>query len=252
MLRLLGYMLSNGVVTSTDYYADLAEGLGLPKFTDKSCADNCVKCADACPTGAISISSRDEEGSVKLDLGACIGCSVCVRECPQGVLANSKSTRVSALKREDLVVSSGKENAAIEKIRGKSIFTRSIACRVVSTGCSACDLEIAACGNSIFDMERFGVHVVASPRFADVLLVTGPVPKAMHEALRSCYDAMAEPRRVIAVGTCAISGGVHKHGYAEANGVGNILPVDAYIPGCPPHPWSIIDGIKRVMDGEKR
>ena len=96
-------------------------------------------------------------------------------------------------------------------------------------------------------MERFGVHVVASPRFADVLLVTGPVPKAMHEPLRRCYEAMPEPRLVIAVGTCAISGGVHKNGYTEANGVANVLPVDAFIPGCPPHPWSIIDGIRTAM-----
>jgi formate hydrogenlyase subunit 7 len=107
---------------------------------------------------------------------------------------------------------------------------------VVSTGCSACDREISAANNPIFDIERFGVQVVASPRFADVLLVTGPVPKAMHEPLRSCYKAMAHPKLVIACGTCAISGGVHAGGYAEANGVGAILPVDIFLPGCPPHP----------------
>lgn len=149
--------------------------------------------------------------------------------------------------RKDLVLSTAgtQENKVINESR--TPFARSIACRVVSTGCSACDLELSAASNSIFDMERFGIHVVASPRFADVLLVTGPVPKAMHEALKSCYEAMAEPKKVIAVGTCAISGGLHRGGYAQANGIADLLPVDVYIPGCPPHPWSIIDGIRKVM-----
>jgi Ni,Fe-hydrogenase III small subunit len=161
----------------------------------------------------------------------------------------NKNPSVARFKREDLIISNVEKREIQEASIKPGIFTKSIACRVVSTGCSACDLEVAACGNSIFDMERYGISVVASPRFADVLLVTGPVPKAMHEALKSCYEQMAEPRRVIAVGTCAISGGLHKGGYAEANGVESLLPVDMFIPGCPPHPWSIIDGIRKVMRG---
>ncbi len=131
---------------------------------------------------------------------------------------------------------------------GPQVFKKSLAVRVVSTGCSACDLEIGAAGNPIFDMERFGVQVVASPRSADALVVTGPVGRGMQSALLSCYEAMAEPRVVVAAGTCSISGGVHKGGYTEANGVDALLPVDVYIPGCPPHPWSIIHGIKLAMD----
>jgi Ni,Fe-hydrogenase III small subunit len=91
------------------------------------------------------------------------------------------------------------------------------------------------------------VHFVASPRFADALLVTGPVGRAMQEPLRRCYDAMAEPRIVIALGTSAISGGLYSGGYAEANGVSDILPVTAYVPGDPPHPWSLIHGILLAM-----
>jgi Ni,Fe-hydrogenase III small subunit len=106
---------------------------------------------------------------------------------------------------------------------------------------------VAATTNPIFDVARFGVHFVASPRFADALIVTGPVGRAMQEPLRRCYHAMAEPRRVIAAGSCAISGGVHRGGYAGANGVEEILPVDVYVPGCPPHPWSIIHGILLAM-----
>ncbi|MBA3995037.1 MAG: hydrogenase [Cyanobacteria bacterium DS2.3.42] len=250
MLRLLGYLLNQGVVTSKEYCEPLSDGVGLPDFSDQPCAGSeCNECLSVCPTDAISLISAETGGEVRLDLGACIGCSMCVRACPEETLVNSKNTAVARFNREDLVISSIERKVAEPMPKTKSLFSRSIACRVVSTGCSACDLEIAACGNSIFDMERYGIHIVASPRFADVLLVTGPVPKAMHDALKSCYEAMAEPRRVIAVGTCATSGGLHKGGYAEANGVDSLLPVDLYIPGCPPHPWSIIDGIKKVMAG---
>jgi Ni,Fe-hydrogenase III small subunit len=119
--------------------------------------------------------------------------------------------------------------------------------REVSTGDNASDLEVTASTNAVFDIARFGVHFVASPRFADALLVTGPVGRAMHEPLLRCYEAMAEPRIVIAVGTSAISGGLHSGGYAEANGVSGLLPVTTYIPGDPPHPWSIIHGILLAM-----
>jgi Ni,Fe-hydrogenase III small subunit len=101
--------------------------------------------------------------------------------------------------------------------------------------------------NPIFDAARFGIHFVASPRHADALLVTGPVPRAMQEPLRRCYEAMAEPRLVIAVGAAAISGGVHAGGYAEANGVDAVLPVDVYVPGHPPHPWMVVHGMMVAM-----
>jgi Ni,Fe-hydrogenase III small subunit len=123
--------------------------------------------------------------------------------------------------------------------------------REVSTGCNATDLEVAATTNAIFDCSRFGIHFVASPRFADALIVTGPVGRAMREPLLRCYEAMAEPRLVIAVGTCAISGGVHRGGYADANGATPHLPVDAFVPGCPPHPWSIIHGVLLAAGSNK-
>ncbi len=250
MLKLLGYLLQQGVATSKDYCPPLAEGvIGLPKLTEELClGTECGACQSNCPTQAITLVENNEKTEIALDLGACIGCAVCVRSCSTGTISNDRSTTLAKQKREDLILSTIKKDKVSKTIPSPGIFSRSIAARVVSTGCSACDLEIGACNNAIFDMERFGVHVVASPRFADVLLVTGPVPKAMHAALLSCYEAMPEPRMVIAVGTCAISGGVHKNGYAEANGVDKILPVDVYIPGCPPHPWTIIDGIKQAMN----
>ncbi|PZM84141.1 MAG: hypothetical protein DKT66_05740 [Candidatus Melainabacteria bacterium] len=250
MLRLLGFLLNQGVATSKDYCSPSADSLGLPAFGNQTCiGTSCTQCSTVCPTDAIAVADYPNGGNVSLDLGACIGCGMCIRECPEGTLVANKNPSVARFKREDLILSNVEKSATQDASIQPSIFAKSIACRVVSTGCSACDLEVAACGNSIFDMERYGIHVVASPRFADVLLVTGPVPKAMHDALKSCYEQMAEPRRVIAVGTCAISGGLHKGGYAEANGVEGLLPVDLFIPGCPPHPWSIIDGIRKVMSG---
>ncbi|MFI5384742.1 MAG: NADH-quinone oxidoreductase subunit B family protein [Fimbriimonadales bacterium] len=117
----------------------------------------------------------------------------------------------------------------------------------MSTGDSACDLEAIAATNSLFDVARFGIHFVASPRYADALLVSGPVGRAMQEPLRRCYEAMAEPRLVIAMGASAISGGQFAGGYAEANGVDKVLPVSCYIPGDPPNPWSIIHGLLLAM-----
>lgn len=268
MFKLLSYLLNQGVATATTVCPDLAEGVrGLPRFTDVSCQSGCSSCVDVCPTNAISLFKVDDNSQVTLDLGVCIGCGYCVDVCPTGTIKNNPSTRIAVRTRKELIISTGGASntntsnlapvssvgvlntpvATADVLDGAYWFGRSIAARVVSTGCSACDLELGAAGNPIFDMERFGVHIVASPRFADALIVTGPVSKGMHEALKSCYEAMSTPRVVIALGSCAVSGGVHRGGYAEANGLDHLLPVNAYIPGCPPHPWSIIHGLLLVM-----
>jgi Ni,Fe-hydrogenase III small subunit/formate hydrogenlyase subunit 6/NADH:ubiquinone oxidoreductase subunit I len=279
MLNLISYLLNQGIATAREICPDLPEGVrGLPMLTETPCISGCTACIDICPTDAISsdeLIKIDDCGTITLDLGACISCGYCVDVCPTGTIKNNPSTRVAVRKREDLILTSPgaivtspstdgdnesknqqspigtvKVRPLADDLKNASWFKRSVAARVVSTGCSACDMELGAANNPIFDMERFGVHVVASPRFADALIVTGPVSLGMQEALKSCYGAMSSPRVVVALGTCAISGGVHKGGYAKANGVEEHLPVNVYVPGCPPHPWSIIHGMLLAMGKE--
>jgi Ni,Fe-hydrogenase III small subunit len=171
-----------------------------------------------------------------------------VRACPTGTLLPDRSSRTAVRQREALILTNRPTAPAdLNPEPAQGLFRRSLHVRAVSTGCNATDQEVAATTNPVFDVARFGVHFVASPRFADALVVTGPVGRAMQEPLRRCYEAMAEPRLVIALGTCAISGGLFREGYAAACGVDPHLPVDAYVPGCPPHPWSIIHGILLAM-----
>ena len=134
-----------------------------------------------------------------------------------------------------------------ERIRGR--LGRSLHVRQVDAGsCNGCELEIAATTNPLFDLERFGIHFVASPRHADVLLVTGPVTRNMEIALRRTYEAAPEPRVVVAVGACGCSGGIFGEGtYAAVGGVDRVLPVDVYIPGCPPRPQAILNGLLVAM-----
>jgi Ni,Fe-hydrogenase III small subunit/formate hydrogenlyase subunit 6/NADH:ubiquinone oxidoreductase subunit I len=272
MFKLLSYLLSQGIATQKTHFPDLPAGVrGMPMLTETPCQSGCSACVEVCPTDAISVFKFDEGAGVTLDLGACINCGLCVDVCPSGTIVNNPSTRVAVKKRVDLILTNiGRDKpeavAALDHInlpqacfgskdmanlkRPFPFFSRSVAARVVSTGCSACDMEIGAAGNPIFDLERFGVSIVASPRFADALVITGPVPKGMQDALLSCYQAMSSPRLVVALGSCAISGGVHRGGYADANGVDHILPVDVYIPGCPPHPWMLIHGMRVAMGKE--
>ena len=126
---------------------------------------------------------------------------------------------------------------------------RSLSIRVVDSGsCNACELEITALNNAIYDIERFGLHFVASPRHADVLLVTGPVTKNMREALERTYNATPDPKWVVAVGNCAFDGGLFAASYAVEGGVSSVVPVDVHIKGCPPTPHALLSGLLALLE----
>lgn len=131
----------------------------------------------------------------------------------------------------------------------KNIFGRSLHIREVDAGsCNGCEVEVNALSNPIYDIERFGLHIVASPRHADMLLVTGPVTRNMELALLKTYNAVPSPKLVAAMGSCACNGGIFGETYASCGGVDKVIPVDVFIPGCPPRPQALIFGIMVVLD----
>ncbi len=138
--------------------------------------------------------------------------------------------------------------AAEIKTAADARLGRSLAIRHVDAGsCNACELEIHALSNAFYDIERFGFKFVASPRHADVLLVTGPVTRNMQEALRRTYDATPAPKWVVAAGACALDGGLYAGSYACADGAAAVIPVDLVIPGCPPTPMALLKGLLALM-----
>jgi len=221
---------------------------GVLRVDASLCADGCKACVAVCPTEAVT-----RKGKVALDLGRCIFCAACVEACPARAITQTGDYRMAVRRRDDLVLGApGAEEvrltAALDtKLR--KLFGRSLRLRQVSAGgCAACEADTNVLGTIGWDLGRFGIQFVASPRHADGLLITGPVSKNMEIALRKTYDAVPGPKIVIAAGACAIAGGPFV-GHPEVNnGADALLPVDLYIPGCPPHPLTILDGLLRLLD----
>jgi len=207
----------------------------------------------ACPTGAIS---GDGVARWAIDLARCIRCGECAVDEPDAPVELGREVELAARSRAGLVaeVTRGEDGsivplppppppAGVERWIRRTLG-RSLALRHLDAGsCNACDWELTALLNPVYDVRRLGIDFVASPRHADGVIVTGPVTRNLETAVRRTWEAVPDPRIVIAVGTCASSGGIVGRSYASAGGVGEVLPVDVFIPGCPPRPEAILYGI---------
>jgi Ni,Fe-hydrogenase III small subunit/NAD-dependent dihydropyrimidine dehydrogenase PreA subunit len=218
---------------------------GLPIIDHGRCAKGCRACAEACPTGAI----KAGDGSLRLDLGRCLFCTECVDACPDGAIEFTQDYRLACAKRSELELRSPPAAPTTDRVlvltkELRRLFGRSLKLRVVSAGgCNACEADVNVLQTIVFDLGRFGIQYVASPRHADGLLITGPVTENMRLALKKTYDAVPNPKIVIAVGACAISGGPYVDHPEVHNGADSVVPVDLYVPGCPPHPYTILEGL---------
>ena len=218
---------------------------GLPVLEPEHCRSGCRACADVCPTDAIAANGD----GLSLDLGRCLFCTECTQACPEGAIRFSRDHRLAARARADLVLNGRPlELARALDEKARRLFGRSLKLRQVSAGgCNGCEADVNVLGTIVFDLGRFGIQMVASPRHADGLLITGPVTQNMKLALQKTYDAVPTPKLVIAVGACAISGGPYLGHSQVCGGADSVLPVDLYIPGCPPHPFTILDGLLRLL-----
>jgi Ni,Fe-hydrogenase III small subunit/formate hydrogenlyase subunit 6/NADH:ubiquinone oxidoreductase subunit I len=272
MFKILQKTIETGIVT-TGYPAAPAQVSehfrGKPEFDFAHWVD-ARPAADVCPTQAIRVGGSEIWRTVTVDYGRCIFCGLCAETAPEGAIRMTTDFELAVRDRRDLVVTAeyaldpngthkelltlrqGPADAESEardlgeklKERIQKVLGRSLAIREVDAGsCNGCEVEITALNNPIYDIERFGIHFVASPRHADMLLVTGPVTRNMEVPLRKTYQATPQPRIVVAVGACGCSGGIFGKNYATLGGVDEVLPVDVYIPGCPPRPQALIHGI---------
>ncbi|MDO8318309.1 4Fe-4S dicluster domain-containing protein [Rhodoferax sp.] len=250
MFQTLAVRKAQGTQYITDLRAARPAGFrGKPLIAGTACAPNCRACAEACPTDAIVLNPAGAD-AVAIDLGACVMCGDCAPVCPSQKFSFSNDVKLCATSREGLVVTAARPNidpvqvsAALKKRFGRSLKLRSVS----AGGCNGCEMEVNAWGNVNFDIGRYGIDMVASPRHADGLVLTGPISRNMMTALHIAWEAMPEPKLVIAVGACAISGGVFAQSDALNRDFLDTFKPALYVPGCPAHPLTFISGIMDLL-----
>jgi NADH-quinone oxidoreductase B subunit len=268
MFKILQKSFGAGVVTGKypKAPATISESFrGRPEFDFAGWWD-ARPAAEICPTGAIAIEDRGRTREVTIDYGRCVFCGQCADATAEGAVRITKEFELAATNRPQLITTAeyalnpDGTHAHLETVHSEGIghklerkiqktLGRSLAIREVDAGsCNGCELEIIALNNPVHDIERFGIYFVASPRHADMLLVTGPVTRNMELALRKTYAAMPDPKLVVAVGACGVSGGIFGTNYATVGAVDQVVPVDVYIPGCPPRPEALIHGILLAIE----
>ncbi len=271
MFEIIQKSLATGVVTINypQVPAEVSSGArGRPEIDFPNWKDARPAVA-ACPTGALTCADAAGTRRVTLDLGKCTFCGLCADA--DSAIRMTNACELAARRKEELVSTAKYHlaaNGAHQKLLGHQpstldshpstleslgaelkaridrVLGRSLHIREVDAGsCNGCEVEIVGLSSPVYDVERFGIHFVASPRHADMLLVTGPVSRNMELALRKTYDATPCPRLVVAAGACACSGGIFGQTYASLGGVDKVIPVDVYIPGCPPNPYALLHGI---------
>jgi Ni,Fe-hydrogenase III small subunit/ferredoxin len=209
---------------------------GLPRLDATRCPEDCRECVAVCPYEAVTAGAGDKgqeaRKALTMDLGKCIFCAECAAACPHGAITFTTDARLATRRREELILTAGDEYrlATVLDEKMRRIFGRSLKLREVSAaGCNACEADTNVLNTIGWDLGRFGIQFVASPRHADGVFITGPVSENMREALLKTY---AGPFR----------------GQSEVhNGATDLLPVDLFIPGCPPHPLTILDGLLRLL-----
>ena len=220
---------------------------GRPVLDSKPCRESCSLCVQHCPVKAIV------NPPLQLNLGKCVFCSECETQCPESKIHFSADYKIASNCREKLIITEGNDMLSLmnpDAIRKeiKRCFGRSLKLRLVSDGsCNGCELELNASGNVNFDMGRYGIEFLASPRHCDGTVITGPLVKNSEQALELTHKAIPQPRILIHAGACAVSGGIFSDSPALSRNFLNENIPDLYIPGCPVHPLTFINGILELI-----